>query len=300
MLDQALEFIPENAEWPRDLYRLLIDIAKGDPLRIVLWTESDRPVGLVAFRSSGVVWEPVTQWIVPGFVGAVEPGIVGQLLGGLPFRARVAWWRMPEPPPRGGNVRAQSAEPTYGLPPGADFEEYWRSSGLLKNVKRARKRCERLHFHVNEPGSSEWVIRGSEEHWNSAGSTQLACRLEVARFLAAQGKYLSVTLKDGDRCIAGCTTIIHGRYVVANIMFRDRDPAYEKDGVGNYLMDVLFHQVRQLERGIDLGGSHAYKHRWAPQMGEKANIDISPRLAFIGDRIASRVSRLKRALIPRR
>jgi Acetyltransferase (GNAT) domain len=292
-LDEAVAGIPEDVDWPHELYRLLVETAAAEPLRIVMWTERDSPVGVIAFRPANrIVWEPVTQWVVPGCIGIVQPGRIAELVERVPFRARIAWWRVDSPPPQRGYVRSVTRESTHGIPYPYDFEAYWRKTGILNKVRRARKRCEELELSINAPGAHEWVIRHAEEHWNLPQGTQLASRLAVASHLLAMGRYFSYTLNAGERIIAGTANIVHRNDIVGHVMYRDRDAEYDKHGIGNFLMDVLFRHAQELHKGVDLGGSYSYKHRWAPEAGEKAYLHVTPPLSFVAEKATSGLKRL--------
>ena len=66
-LDEAVKELPEDADWPRALYLSMTENIPRDERKIVMWTESDVPVGIGTFvRDPRGTWEPVSQWILPG------------------------------------------------------------------------------------------------------------------------------------------------------------------------------------------------------------------------------------------
>ena len=284
-LDEAVKFLPEDSDWPHELYILLVEQVPLRKKRIVMWTEGDTPIGVVAFVQNVVGnWEPVTQWIVPGLIGPVASTPLGDLLVRLPFRTHIAWWRMDDSIPQGGNVREVKETPTYGMSCSTDFEAFWKQTGLLRTVRKARNRCEKLTIAINAPGAIDWVIERSENHWRVVEgqplSWQLPLKIMVAKYLEAQGKHITLTLQDGTKFVSGEAILVHRREMVAVHAFRDRD--YDDMAVGTRSLELAFQWARDNGLvGVDIGGGYDhYKKRWAPMGGSKAKLLISPTIPY--------------------
>ena len=279
-LDEAAANLPEDSDWPRELYTALAKNVPERAGRFVMWTERDVPVGVAAFvRRPQGIWEPVTHWILPGLVGLAVPSRIGELFAQLPFCTRVAWWRMVEPVPSGGHVRHAATQSTYGMSCSANFEAYWKQTGQLRAVKKARDRCRDFAVSYNEPGIGKWVLQQAGKHWlggDRADSSHLANRALTAGYLEALGKLLTIALRDGQTLVAAEACIIHRQDLVLWTTFRDR--SYDYHGLGNRLMELAYHRARDHGlAGIDIGGGFMeYKRRWAPQAGTKARLLISP------------------------
>jgi hypothetical protein len=302
-LDEALAELPDDENWPNELYRLLIDAVAARRPRLVMWTENDVPVGLIALlRDPRGVWEPVTQWVLPAFVGPARPGRIRDLVTQLPFCSRIAWWRMQDPAPLGGYVRAKTESPTYILDLTSDLNAYWKQTGLGKrSLPRARQRCERMTLSVNAPGATEWVLKSADLHWRPAARKhpdRSSTTMVAAKYLAPLGKQQTFTLHDGDKCVAGDVAFVHRRELVATCAFRDR--TYDHFGVGNRLMDLYSHWAK--EQGYlawDLGGGFDYKARWAPARGVKATLLVSPAVPYCTYRLRRTLARARDANVSR-
>ena len=76
-LDEALAQLPDPPGWARTIYPTLAQIAaKHARVRTYLSVDAQgQPEALVTLMSGPRgVCEPITQWIVPGFVGVAKPG----------------------------------------------------------------------------------------------------------------------------------------------------------------------------------------------------------------------------------
>lgn len=284
----ALAEFPAQPDWPVDLYRLLIDQVPRNRRVIFLCTKDDAPAGVLALaRDNHGTWEPVTQWVLPGWMGPVQPSLLTSIASTIPIRSRFAWWRMVEPVPEcGGNVRRVREEETYAIKTSADYEAYWKSTGQIRSVLKARRRCSGMKFAVNQPGAARWVITRSDELWRTAPdkpTAHMMGRIAAAEHLEPLGRHFTLTLQDVDKWVAGDTYVVHRGDLVALCTFRDR--SYDHFGVGNRLLDMAFSWGRGMRfESVDLGGGYAYKVRWAPATGSKSTVLVSPLLPCMGYR----------------
>jgi hypothetical protein len=296
-LDDAVEHLPVDPDWPHELHILLAENVPQKKRRLVMWTEGDVPIGVAAFvQEPRGTWEPVTHWILPGTVGLVAAPRIGSLFGLLPFRTRIAWWRMIEPLPSGDEIRWAAEEPTYGIPCSDDFEAYWKQTDQLRAIKKARDRCKHLTLTVNAPGASEWVLQQSEKHWRPRGqavSVHLANQMVATKYLETRGKSVTVALQDGEEFVGADLFIVHRNEAVFSTTFRNRE--YDQYGVGNRSMEEVFYWARNSGMGrLDLGGGFSYKSRWAPMLGAKATLLIASKSQYAGYRAREKTSYLMR------
>lgn len=287
-LVDAANHLPEDTDWPHELYILLAENVPREARRLVMWTERDIPIGIAAFaQDTRGTWEPVTQWLVPGMLGMSAAPRIGSLIARLPFPADVAWWRMLEPVPAGGNIRMVAEEPTFGMSCSADFEAYWKQTDQFRAIRKARDRCKHLTVSVNPPGAREWVLQQSERHWRPRGhiapSHQLRNRLLATRYMETLGKSVTIALQDGAQFVAAELCIVHRRELVMWNTFRDR--RYDDCGLGNRGMELAYYWARNNNLvGVDIGGGFRhYKSRWAPKSGTKATLRISPLIRHAED-----------------
>jgi len=292
-LDEALQCLPETDIFPHELFRTLMKMSEPNKRKIILVTERGCPVAVAGLRNRWGYWEPVTQWIVPGVLFPVRDGYLARVLPALGLEMHIAWWRWQEPPPQIKCLRNAISEPTFGISLTEDFEQYWRKTSHLRNVRTYRNRCKDFELKVNSPGGVEWTIRNWEMKWRSQGIAEkpdLAERLLVADYLQKKRFYYSLVLFDRDEPIAGGTLISHRNQVVAQCSYSN--PKYDWHGVMTRHIDLTFVWAKDMgfDR-IDLGGSHDYKQKWAPQNGEKWKFDICPENILLQKQISALVSR---------
>jgi GNAT superfamily N-acetyltransferase len=141
-----------------------------------------------------------------------------------------------------------------------------------------RNRCKDYVGRINEPGSAEWTIKKWEEKWRGASAgvdPSLSDRILAAKYLAAIGRYYTISLFDRDVLIGGATMTVHKRDIVAGVLYFD--PPYRKDGVGDRLIDLSFSLAMEKDfETFDIGGGHEYKKHWAKQDGERWWFHICP------------------------
>jgi hypothetical protein len=270
-LDAALAALPSMETCPHDLYRELMLTRGPVEKRIGLILQRDEPIAVVGLRRDGTHWAPVTNWVVPGALFPVADGRVVDALTHVGLPLFVAWWRHPGPPPESSQFEGLESIPTRKLTCTGDFEDYWRSSGLLRDIRRARKKCERLAVVVNAPGAADWTLTNWGRRWAPSGQAEVpdTCdRRAVARYWEPRGRQYTISLLDGDTFAASAVVFAHGREIVGQANYRE--PAYDKLGVGARILDAT-HQWAVGE-GIekhDFGGGHDYKSNWAPHDGER-------------------------------
>jgi len=195
----------------------------------------------------------------------------------------VAWWRCADEPPRSRRVVPGNPEPTYGLPCDADVEAVWRQTGLLPNIRNARRRCEHFRVAVDGHGDVEWTIRSWGRTWQ-VPADRVEDMLLSAGALLRRGRYHSLVVYDGDHPIGGITQIDDGGELVGQAMYRDR--AYDRYSLGTFMLDrhVAWAMASRF-KGVDLGGSVPYKERWAPASGRKFTLSVTPLVQLVGDAV---------------
>jgi GNAT superfamily N-acetyltransferase len=272
-LESAATALPESEMCSRDLLRRVC--ATSMPKRIVLARDADGPVAIVPFFEQGNRWEPMLQWVVPATLGLVRAG--ADVLAAFPqlVRTHVGWWRQSAPPPASFAIYNVQHVRSHGMPLADDPVPHWKSSGHWNTVRQSRNKCTEYALRVNAPGMAEWTIRNWEGHWRATtgGSyPEMPVRLVAAAELEGRGVHHTLTLHDGEKPLAGHTFLRHGLDVVWQVTYRDVE--YDRQGVGTRLMDLAFDWARALgARNIDLGGLHAYKGRWAPELGDRYEFD---------------------------
>ncbi len=285
--DEALRHLPEPEMLPHELFRGLMSLRDGAQKSIVIVKEGDEPVAVVGLKQRWGRWEPVTQWIVPGALFPVRDGYLSRVLAMLGTKVKVGWWRWTIPPPADVWIKNVVPTATHGMKCSDEFEQYWRNSSLLKNIRNYRRRCEGFTFKVNSPGTREWTLQNWEARWRTEGDAMtpgFPDRMFAAEFFAARGLYHSLALFDGEQQIAGATLLAHGRSVVGQVNYRDT--RYDTSGVTTRVLEWAFFWARDMGfEDIDLGGSFDYKERWAPAYGMKYEFDVSPRLVALKEKV---------------
>ena len=280
--DKALELLPETSACPHELYRLLIQNPGSRTKRTILFTERGHAVALLALRQREEPWEPLTKWILPGFLFPVKEGCLSRVISAIPLEVCLAWWRQKSSPPESRMIRCRRTGETYKMLCSENFELYWKSSGHLNTVRRIRNRCRDFEFEVNPTGAAEWVIRNWGIQWN-VPPDELEDRIVAARYLEKTGHHYTLVLSDGHDRVAGHTFLSHNGDAVWQVSYRN--PDYERQGVGTRLMELAFQWAAESRfRKIDLGGDHEYKLRWAPRDGVKQVFTVCPGYIMLAKR----------------
>jgi CelD/BcsL family acetyltransferase involved in cellulose biosynthesis len=145
---------------------------------------------------------------------------------------------------------------------------------LLKDVRRARRKCESFEARVDLPEGAEWVIRNWGRKWRVA-QHRVEDMVVAARMRGALGLYHNTVFYDGDRPIGGHTEVVDGSDVVGQAVYRDSD--YDRYSLGTWMFDRLaFWAVDAGYEGLDFGGTGEYKSRWARVGGRKFVIQVTP------------------------
>jgi hypothetical protein len=277
-LDSALQLLPEMAMCPHALYRDLANTDQFARKRYALVTHGDEPVSVVIVRLNGIRWEPVTTWIVPGALFPVRTGYLIDVLCQLNVPLFIAWWRQDVPPPQHPRFQQMHSVVTRRLACQEDYEAYWKQTGKLVEVRKARRKCEHLKVTINAPGAAAWTIENWGRRWAQSEVRELIDtrdRLRVARYWEPRGHQFTISLMDEDRFVASGTVFVHGNDVVGQANYRD--PVYEKLGVGTRMIDAVQSWAAQAGfENHDFGGGLDYKNKWAPEAGERWDFILEP------------------------
>lgn len=282
-LDEALSALPSPELCPPELLREIFEVCTVEK-RVALVGELGNPLAVVPLKRAFGMWQPVTTWVLPGTLFPARAGQEIRALAALRMPIFVGWWRQRMPPPDDAAIAQRRDVPAHRLACTEEDEPYWRQTGLLNKVRRARKRCATLRVEVNRPGAAQWTIENWGRSWASEGH---ACvpdtleRLTVARWWEPHGRHVCVSLLDGDEIAASATAFVQDRDVIGLSVYRRRE--YDRLLVSTRLFDAV-HQWA-LGSGmalIDFGSDHDYKKEWAPQAGTKSElvVDVPPSFAF--------------------
>jgi hypothetical protein len=301
-LDDVLRALPESPGCPHSLLRLLIQNEVPQPkLVAVVSARPDEPVAVVPLRDVAGTSDVVTSWIV---TGPPFPALAGWHVAALQALRRdvyVAWWPCGAGAFADAPVQDLSVLPTRRMDLRTNFEAYWRETGLHKTVRQVRNRCTGLELEVDTPGGAKWTISNWERFWRTdpeSESAALRDRLLAAEHLEGLGLHHTITLHDGPEVVGGLTALVHDGGLVAQHSFRSR--AHAKLGIGDRLLDILFHWgAEQGYAYLDIGGADSgeYKNRWAPEGGWKASFGVHPR-APLAKRVVRRTRRLLQRATP--
>jgi hypothetical protein len=298
-LDEALCSLPEAETCPHELYRLLLQSHGSTAKKAALVSERGVPVAVVGLRHRGHhSWEPVTQWITPGVVFPARPQYHLPTLEALGIDVWTAWWRVEHKPPTSQLIRQMDCTATHRLQLTEDYEKYWHETGLFKTIRHVRNRCRELTLESNAPGAAEWTIRNWEAKWRgdcACADASLPDRVLAAKYLQKRGQYYTLTLSDHGVRAGGATIAVHGKDLVAGVIYRD--PHYDHHGIGDRLIELSF--AFGAERGFqtfDMGGGHGYKKHWARQEGEHWLFELCPEPLFIAKQAAGWAREVKNAV----
>lgn len=280
-LDEALSVLPSPDLCPPELLRELFEVCPV-PKRVARLDLAGEPLAVVPLKYTSGIWRPITTWVLPGTLFPARAGQEIRALAALQMPIFVGWWRQSVPPPADQAIVHHREIPAYRLACAEEDEPYWRQSGLLNKVRRARKRCATLRVEVNRPGATAWTIENWGRQWATEGQDCVPDtpeRLAVARWWEPRGRHVCVSLLDGDEIAASATVFVQNRDVIGLCVYRRRE--YDRLLVGTRLFDAV-HQWA-LGNGmalIDFGSDHDYKKDWAPQAGTKSELIVDAPPSF--------------------
>ncbi|MBN1464117.1 GNAT family N-acetyltransferase [candidate division KSB1 bacterium] len=295
-LDEALAVLPEMDGCPNELFKSLAQNGLGVTKRVALVTKKDVPVAVVGVKKRADSWAPVTHYLVPGCLFPMNEAYLGSILDALDINLWVSWWRNKTPIPTFRNLRKVETIPTYRLDLTGDYESQW-TKKQRKNVRAALNRCQEFNFVVDPPKSAEWVIKNCNRKWSEdpdALDRNLSDQLITANYLQKINRLHAPILMDKGEFIAGSTLIVHDDDLVGTFIYRM--PDYDKYGIGSCLMVLIFSWAKNAGfNGVDIGGDYSdYKQHWAPQDGEKTNINVCPTRLMLSKRVRSALDRVEK------
>jgi hypothetical protein len=276
VLDEALRELPEMEGCPHELYRTLME-RRSRPRKITaLVTEAGQPVAVVGLRRRERHWEPVTQSVIPH---PSIPSKDGYLVPSLAALNVDVWMRYQDKRPLSEDVRNIVPLPTYGIDTRADFEAFWRSTGIFKDIRLARNRTRGFTLVVDRDDATSWTISRWAEKWadHPADETAVSDDLLLAsEYQQQRGQHHAFLLLDERGVpVAGRTFFVHRNALVSSCAYYSAD--YRRQGVGNRIYELFFAWASTSPYvHIDLGGWHSYKARWAPEAGTLWSYNVSP------------------------
>jgi len=281
-ITDAVHHVGVAGDYPPELYASLLEHAVGSGGELAIVGPADDPTAVVGLLTAGTRrWANATNWLLPGVVCAGPPERALDAMAALRRDVAVAWWHMGTEPAHPA-IRSDVGAPVRAVRL-AEREAFWRTSGQWRAVKHARNRCEGLDVVVDGPGDAEWVVRCWAAKWSGTPGGdpegfRVAERLEVASALAPRGRHMTVTLRAGDQRIAGATMVRVGDAMVAGVLYRDESVGGLPSGV-RVIDASMTEAARRGALVFDLGGGHAYKSKWAPQVGLRHDLEIAPALS---------------------
>lgn len=296
-LGAAVDQLPEMSACPRELYTELVTLRSPTEKQIALVSRRGEPVAVICVRHRERDWVPVTHYVLPGAVAPALPGFLFPALLALGRDLRVAFWRLPAAPTGDPWVRQIESAETYQLDLSSAFEAYWKSTGQIRRVQKARKRCSKLDVVFDHPGSGAQTVREWEKQWREPGApprSDLLERTRAVEYLEKHKRAHTVAARDGDDMVAALTLIVHNGDIVWQYSYRDS--RYDRYSVGHYLFDIAIHwAAREGYAKFDFGAEYPTQKRlWAPANGKKLEYHIRPPLLDMRAGLAWRMRSLAR------
>jgi hypothetical protein len=280
---------------PHDLYRSIMQNPSPTPKRTALIRDRGRTVAVAGLRRHGRHWEPALHGVV---LNAVMPALPEYFFAALAALRVDIWVRYQKASPASDVVRVSFPIPTYQIDCNADFDAYWKQSGLLSTIKKSRRRAAPFTFEVDAPGSAAWTINNWSQKWRDHPARETVVTSDLllaAAYLQPRGKFHSFWLKDGDTPIAGRTLYVDGNDLVGCCTYYSDE--YRRFGVGIRIFELSFKWATTAGYArMNLGGDHAYKGRWAPEDGAIWNYNIAPSHIYLTKKLL-RVGRERLAAV---
>jgi hypothetical protein len=293
-LDQALNELPAPPCCTRDQYRMLLR-ATGVTKRHILATQGGEVVAIVSLRRRANGWEPVSYQSITGYIAPSRNApILGTVLNAIGLEISLT----------GVGTEADQLNATHvhkvevpQIRLQENFEEFWhlKHNGKkhIHTIRNARRKCEHYEAAIDQPGDLEWVIRQWAHNWRNDPANEIAVTADRLAFYGSLRRspadptemtYHTVTLRDGERTVAG---LIHSR--IGNTLIYQvtaRDKAYAKDAVGIAVLDISAHwAARRGWSRLDLAGTSAFKRLWAPIGAVRHTVTFRPKIISMLNRI---------------
>lgn len=280
-IEDALCELPSSGYCPTDLLRELFEVSLSQK-RLALVAEAGEPLAVVPLKHVYGRWRLLTTWMLPSTLFPARPGQHIRALAALGMPVFVQWWRHRGATPRHVAIREYRDIPAHRIECAAEDEAHWRKTGLLKTIRRSRKRCTHLRTEINRAGAARWTIEHWGRHWAADGQASLPGTeelLAVARYWEPRGRHVTISLADGDEIAAAVTLFVHDDDLVAMCNYRRRE--YDRMLVGTRVLDAA-HQwaLATGKASIDFGSEHEYLRRWAPADGTVSEFVVSAPESF--------------------
>jgi hypothetical protein len=294
-VDEALAELPPMTECSHEHFKQLACNSLATPKRLGISYRDGRPVAVLSVRARKGFWEPVTAACTPG---AILPAADGQLVPAL--RGSGLYVHIAElfGDPAAMHPTTTHVWPVHRARLDAEYEAYWKSTDLWRNVRYSRNRTAHLTVAVDQSGDVEWTIDRWRDSWadDHEQLTVAADDMKLSTLLLRdQGRVTTVTIRDGDVRVAGSINIHRGEILHSYSLARDLDRPKER--LGNRILDLTFEVGRDKGfRYFDLGGLVDYKSEWAPPDGERSTVEFIPTLLRIPPAVKRRLSRAKSML----
>ena len=274
VLDEALASLPALRGCDHDAIRLLCEESET-PKRVALVMFEQNPVALIPLRRRSAPWEVVTTGCLPWALFPATPGHAARAISTLGL---VVLFQECEESISDLSLSTSWVEPRYRLDLSTDFQAYWKSSSLGKDLRRTRNRTRGLDVRVDEASDINWVVnewamrfQDDPHGWHLLATD----RIRIFNYLAQQGKTLTVTLLHEGRPVAGQVALVNDDEVGYGAVARVVDHPIKS--LGNRVNEEAVRIAA--DRGFryfNFGVGHDYKHRWAPADGDAYGGTVLP------------------------
>lgn len=252
------------------------------PKRNVLVLQGGEPVLATTLRLREDHWEPATTAAAPALKIPARDGMLEPALAslGLPILIVDHVGDAKKDFPR---QQLHPFESYVAQLNGFDFDEYWRSTRLREDIRRAQRKASDLRVVQDDPDAVTWSIDTWEGRWTDHPNEEAGAAEDLRAIwpeLLRRGRLMSTALVSPEGTpVASNVNMVAGDTLIGLITARDMS-VQGAGSVGTLVAVECFDAARRagLEK-VDIGGYHDhYKRRLAPAGRTAYNVEIAPRI----------------------
>ncbi len=166
---------------------------------------------------------------------------------------------------------------------GFDFDAYWRSTGALPNIRRARKRTIEISVVHDDPATMNWCIDTWETRWAGNPSDEAGAaddQRSVWPHLLKRGTLTTTALvSPGGTPVAANVCLIDGDTMIGLTSARDLSSPAVGSSVGTLALIECWDHARAAGLAkVDAGSYDDYKRRLMVPGRTAYEVEIAPRI----------------------
>ena len=279
---EALDYlVPEDEPIARFVHRTLAQPTSA-PKRNVVVHRRGEPVLATTLRARHDRWEIATSTVAPTLRIPHRAGCLEPALAAVGLRILIQEY-FGDAMGDFGRQKLTPFDSYVARLDGFDYEDYWRSTGALYNIRRARKKTGDIAIARDDPSTITWAIDTWEARWRDSSSGEAGAADDLRAVwptLLKRGRLMTTGLisPQGNH-VAATVDLIEGDTLVGLITARDTEYPIAGASVGTLAILASWDGARAAGLAtVDIGSYDSYKRRLTPPGRVFYQVEIAPRL----------------------